>query len=176
MINIHPIFVHFPIALFTIYALFEIIRIKRFEQTDTITYIKSAFLIIGSISSMLAVQTGELVGETMEDGPLGRLLETHAFFAVGSSYIFGALAIVYLIWLIEKTQSFTKYTSSGVGQSIWNLLLKIKAIFWKKGILILLAIVGLFFITVTGSLGGALVYGPDVDPVVKFFYTIFVGV
>ena len=88
MINIHPIFVHFPIALFTIYALFEIIRIKRFETTDTITYIKSAFLIIGSISSMLAVPTGELVGETMEDGPLGRLLETHAFFAVGSSYIF----------------------------------------------------------------------------------------
>lgn len=176
MPNIHPIFVHFPIALFTIYALFEIIRIKRFEATDTITYIKAVFLIIGSLSSMLAVQTGELVGEVMENGPQGKLLETHAFFAVGASYIFGILAIVYLIWLVEKTGFFAKYTSSGLGQSIWSLLLKIKAVFWKKSILILLAIVGLFFITVAGSLGGALVYGPDVDPIVKFFYTIFVGV
>ncbi len=174
--NIHPIFVHFPIALFTIYALFEIIRIKRFEQTDTVNYIKSAFLIIGSISSMLAIQTGELVGEVMENGPQGKLVETHAFFAVGASYIFGILAIVYLVWLVEKTQIFAKYTANGIGQTIWNLLLKIKSIFWKKGILILLAVVGLFFITVAGSLGGALVYGPDVDPVVKIFYTIFVGV
>jgi len=37
----------------------------------------------------------------------------------------------------------------------------------------LLALLGLVLIIITGGLGAAIVYGPNVDPFVNFIYSIF---
>jgi hypothetical protein len=55
-----------------------------------------------------------------------------------------------------------------------NSLVTFFLFFSKRWVSILLAIVGLILITVTGALGGILVYGPDVDPVAKLLYSLIV--
>ncbi|MFA4887422.1 MAG: hypothetical protein WC595_04365, partial [Candidatus Nanoarchaeia archaeon] len=42
----------------------------------------------------------------------------------------------------------------------------------KKALGIILSLIGLMLITITGALGGSIVYGTDTDPVVKLIYKI----
>ncbi len=167
--DIHPIFVHFPIALLTVYAVLELIRFEKVTNQAYYFYIKGALLIIGILTSSLALQTGEMA----EDGvarSLHNLVETHATFANISTWIFAVLAIVYAIVWISKTEYNQKLNESGFAK-IWNLKLMIaNKIMNNSFIMIILAILGLVAITITGALGGAIVYGPDVDPIVSFFY------
>ena len=39
--------------------------------------------------------------------------------------------------------------------------------------MLLIALVGIVVITITGALGGAIVYGPEVDPIVSVIYHLF---
>lgn len=173
MQNIHPLFVHFPIALFTVFTLLEILPWKRFQRSRAAFAIKATFVIIGSLSSLVTLKTGELAEHALgNNAGIRNLVETHSTFANAASYIYGFIAFLYLITLLERYASIGDKSPRLV--SIWNRVLKIKNYFWKRFFLVPLAIIGLVLITITGSLGGAIVYGPDIDPVVKFIYTIFV--
>ncbi len=166
--NIHPIFVHFPIALLTVYAFMEILRFKKFTNQPYFFYVKACFLIAGSLTSFLALQTGELAEQA-----LGRsnLIETHSTYADISSNIFAFLAVIYLISWISKTEWNTKL-QTGKMQSVWIKLVSLVKNIEQSIFPILLAIIGLITITITGALGGAIVYGPDIDPVVKMIYSL----
>ena len=49
--NIHPLLVHFPIALLTIYSLLELVPFKQIYRQSYWFYTKAIILIIGSIST-----------------------------------------------------------------------------------------------------------------------------
>jgi len=53
--------------------------------------------------------------------------------------------------------------------------LKLKYFILFPPVAIVLALAGLVAITVTGGLGGAIVYGPDADPFFKLVYHFIVG-
>ncbi len=172
MQNIHPLFVHFPIALFTIFTLLEILPWRRFQRSQAAFAIKATFVIIGSLSSLVTLKTGELAEHALgNNASIRNLAETHSTFANAASYIYGFIALLYLITLIERYVPLGDKSPRLV--SIWNRVIKIKNYFWKRFFLVPLAIIGLALITITGSLGAAIVYGPDIDPVVKFIYSMF---
>jgi uncharacterized membrane protein len=174
MQNIHPLFVHFPIALFTIFTILEILPWKRFQRSRSGFLIKATFIIIGSLSSLVTLKTGEMAEHALGNNvSIRNLVETHSTFANAASYIYGFIALLYLITLIERYTSIDDKSPQLV--SILNRVIKIKNYSWKRFFLVPLAIIGLVLITITGSLGGAIVYGPDIDPVVKFIYTTFVN-
>jgi len=56
--NVHPIFVHFPIALLTIYALLELIQFKKVTSWNPWFYIKASFVVFGAIGTYAALFTG----------------------------------------------------------------------------------------------------------------------
>ena len=171
--NIHPIFVHFPIALFTIYAVMEILQFKVLRESRVWNIIKAVFVILGTLTSFLALQTGDgaehIMGHTS-------LVETHSNFAGISVWLFAAISIIYIVRMINTESATikdwcwnTKYV-----RNIWNILSRITDFLFKYwGILVVIGIIGLVLITITGSLGGAIVYGPDADPVVSFIYHLF---
>lgn len=167
--DIHPIFVHFPIALLTVYAVLELIRFEKITNQPYYFYVKGSLLIIGILTSSLALQTGEMA----EDGvvrSLHDLVEMHSTFANISTWIFAVLAVAYAATWISKTEYNHKLSESFLAK-IWNLLLMVTSkIMNNSFIMIILALLGLGAITITGALGGAIVYGPDVDPIVSFFY------
>ena len=60
--------------------------------------------------------------------------------------------------------------SGGSVAGIWETLGKIESLVLESFIVALAALAGLIAISITGALGGAIVYGPDVDPVVSLVY------
>jgi uncharacterized membrane protein len=148
--NIHPIFVHFPIALLTIYSAFEILRFHWLTSQSWYQPVKIAFLFAGTLGATAALITGE-----MAEGLIGgvyHIVEVHQLFAKITALIFGILCVHYLA-LVATPRYGEKHP--------W--LVSIQKAF-PAPILIILAVLGLASITITGAIGGAMVFGPDNDP------------
>ena len=164
--NIHPILVHFPIALLTIYAVIELIRVPAFQSKSPVFYIKFAFVSIGWIFSLIAAASGEgaehIVGYSS-------LVETHSSFAGATEVVFGIIAVWYILSFLEKEAIQIPYIETRIRPILSFLMTFTKKI---KVIIPILAFAGLILVTITGALGGAIVYGPDVDPIVRFIYNL----
>ncbi len=169
--NIHPVFVHFPIALLTVYAIAELIRFKKLTQVSYFFYVKAILVISGTLSAFLALNTGE-GAENLVDHSLRPLIEMHATFASASTWIFGIISALYLISWISKSELNQKIQTSSIG-NYWNKVVTLVNQILNSSFMILLALLGLMVITITGALGGAIVYGPNVDPIVNFIYHLF---
>lgn len=169
--NIHPILVHFPIAMLVIYALFEIARFRLLTRQSWYESAKMVLLTVGVLSSFVALSSGEtaadIVGET-------NLVEIHSAFAVASTWIFSVLLVAYLVHGLAVSLSVTRIRTlvEKLGP-IWRVLISLSRFVLKSYVAVILALFGLIAITVTGALGGAIVYGPDVDPIVRFIYHLF---
>lgn len=167
--DIHPIFVHFPIALLTVYAILELIRFEKITSQAYYFYVKASILIVGTLGAFASLSTGE-GAEHGVDRSLRALVEIHSTFATISTWIFVILSAVYLIIWISKTEYNQKLNESTLAK-IWNIKLNIaNKIFNSSLTMVILALIGLLAITMTGALGGAIVYGPEIDPIVSFFY------
>ena len=172
VINIHPFIVHFPIALLIIYSLMEFLRFKFLTKQNSWFYIKFSFLFLGVLSTFPALSSGELVEDLYEGTSQGALVELHSSWAVFPTVIFSVLAVSYLILLLEqKIKTIFKENKSIV--KIWSLLNIISSNIINTPLIFVFIVLGLFSIIATGALGGAIVYGPDVDPFVKFIYNLF---
>lgn len=170
-LNIHPIFVHFPIALLTVYAAFEIIRFPFITRQQWYVPVKAILLFTGVLGGFAATETGEWAEEIFRGTPTMELVRLHSTFAGATMWVYGILAFIYLIeWM--RRGNVTSRLPSGM-QKIWSVLLRIETALFKTPILILGSLAGLVLITITGALGGAITYGPEVDPVVSFIYGLF---
>jgi len=150
----------------------EIVQYKKIKNTNYWFNTKATLVIIGTIFAYLALSTGEL-GISSLDRSLLPLVNLHQFIATATTYIFSFISLVYLFSLINKTELNLKITKF-VPKKWWIKIINFSNYILSKNIIMItLAVLGLIFITVTGSLGGAIVYGPNVDPVVNFIYHLF---
>lgn len=159
--NIHPIFVHFPLAFLSVYAFFEIVRIKQFTRAQWYLPVKKALLYIGTLTSFLTLQTGEMAEEAL--GFHSNLVEAHSTWATGSVWIFAILAIAYLIPIFETKNWFSRIRFTSVIAKYIRLYAPV------------IALIGLIAITIAGALGGAIVYGKNADPIVRIVYNLIIG-
>lgn len=143
--NIHPIVVHFPMALLTLYAVFELIRFKKVLEKSYWFYIKAVLIIFGTATALLAFITGPKIGGN-------KLVQMHRSFAMLTISIFGLITLGYL------SKKF--------------LILEIFSFVMKPYIIIPLTFLGLVAITVTGGLGGAIVYSTQFDPFMTFIFKL----
>lgn len=171
--DFHPVIVHFPIALLAIYCVLEFLRFEFLLKNASWFHLKLFLLLVGGLSALVARQTGELVGEGYS-GPLERLIEAHAFWATAVVAIFGLLALAYLVMWAEKDFGTNpialKLKEDRNFSLIWNSLTRLVGFFMETPMVFLPAGLGLLAITVTGALGGAIVYGPEADIFVSFIY------
>ena len=175
--NLHPIFVHFPVALLTVYALMELVRWRKVNGQIYWFYVKACFLIIGGLGSLAALWTGDMAKSSVRAGDFhvsipnfNQVVSTHENFADLSVAIFGLLAVSYLIvWLSHE--NFVKVFGSNLSlQKFWSKFSKIAHFIAESRLVIFLALAGLVCITITGGLGGVMVYGPTADP---FFGAVY---
>jgi uncharacterized membrane protein len=171
--NIHPLFVHFPIALLVVYSLLEIvpgIRSRAWAQSA-----KVACLYIGVLGAIAALITGGMAEELVEGShPRAYILEVHAPLAGLTSLIYLILAAAYLV----RTFDTLGWGERIAGDSrILRALWEFKKRFWRpireSWVTPVLALAGLVGMVMTGALGAAIVYGPSVDPVASFVYHLF---
>lgn len=171
--NIHPIFVHFPIALLTIYAFMEIFQFKSLRENNTWQAIKTVFLVLGVFTSFLALATGDGAEEAVGQNSL---VNMHSNIAALASWFFGILGVFYVIRIINTQTADIKnwFWNTQYVRNVWSIASKVTdriAEWWP--LFIILGIMGVILISIVGALGGAIVYGPEVDPVVSFVYHLF---
>lgn len=172
--DLHPIIVHFPIALLTIYGLMELIRPKKLLNNESWFYVKSAFVIIGTIGAFFSLASGDVAAHQFADKSMRQVIEVHESLASISTTIFTILGATHILTGIDR--KFKKKIDKcyeGKLEKPWKYLIKIKNIIYNTPFMWILAIAGLVAITMTGALGGALVYGPNADPIISIVYNLF---
>lgn len=167
MPNFHPLLVHFPIALLTIYSLLEFARFPKLIRQPWFFYLKASLVILGTGAALLAGLSGAAIEEHLDHAggeQLHQLVELHSKFAFASGVIFALISVSYLITWVRRENIAPE-----------NPALSKASIFLQKAyILVPLALIGLGLLTITSALGGALVYGPDVDPFVRWIYDLII--
>lgn len=168
--NFHVIFVHFPIALFTIYALLELVSIKKLNELSYWFYVKAVLVITGAASALITLQTGDAVEDQYHN--FRALVEIHSTWAGIATAIFAVMAVVYAVVWINRQWHLDQRVQGSLSKA-WNLLTKLSVFILKRWVLVILALLGLIAITFTGALGGAIAKGPDIDPIVYFIYHLY---
>lgn len=168
--NIHPIVVHFPVALLTIYALMEFVWSRRLKNNISWFYVKAAFLILGLLGGYAGLSSGDVAADSYNGDGARSLIHMHESWANLTTGTFLILAMVYILTYISHTypKLFHEYSL----EKFWLLLLEVKNIILNTPVKYVIVLFGLVAVTITGALGGALVYGPNVDPIVSFIYNL----
>jgi uncharacterized membrane protein len=102
MLNIHPLFVHFPIALWFAALLYEALAIWRSNDDWHRTSVRLLFL--GTIAASFAVLTGWYAGASVPpSGPVQNVFSIHETIML----ITTAFAIALCLFCIAKRTQFT---------------------------------------------------------------------
>lgn len=159
--NIHPIIVHFPIALLTIYSLIKILPVRKWFNNFAWQDVEIVILVAGVLGAMASSSTGEIAEHLAR--PPHQLVETHAGFAAATTWVYGLLlAGEILAWLKNKLLNNPKFTE------YQNYINPVIGLLQNRFIVILLAVAGLIAVFITGLLGGVMVYGVTADPLAPF--------
>lgn len=176
----HPIVVHIPVAFLSIYTLFEILSalIQRLNN-KTVFYIKSFLLFVGIVGVGGALATGEVASHLNRDSIPRAILNAHEEWAEFTAGFFWLPLIIYIILMLSYERSYIEakliswFGQKNIVNTIFNYLIKITYFFEKnRWILAVVALIGLVSVSVTGALGGAMVYGPDADPFIETVISI----
>jgi uncharacterized membrane protein len=164
--DIHPIFVHFPIALLVIYSAIKTLPLKTWFPRVAWKDIERTLLVLGTLGAFAALATGEVAEEMSR--PNERLVEAHETFATISTWLYVSLLVGELAELVSGRQSiFGKIPSS-----IQKAVLFVKKILTNTTFSKVIALLALIAISVTGLLGGVMVYGTTADPLAKIVLSI----
>lgn len=156
--NIHPIFVHFPIALLVLYSGIKLLPLKKWFPAVSWKHIERALLLVGILGAFVALSTGELAEELTRSSNR-QLIEMHSLFATVATWLYGVLLFGEILsvlreWFIRKIPSL----------KLVAVVLFVERILTDKVLSGMFAVLGLIAITLTGLLGGVMVYGLSSDP------------
>lgn len=157
--NIHPLFVHFPIAFLFVYSIIKIVPLKKWLPQFSWKDIEVALLVVGVLGAFASLATGEAAEEFVRANR--QLIDMHAGFATAATWIYGALLAGSLAALLNAQQFVypTKVTF------IPRILSLIESVFCHRTFSAVLAVLGLITLSVAGLLGGVITYGVTADPV-----------
>lgn len=174
--NIHPLFVHFPIGLLVAYSVLEITSfIWPSVRRQTWLFPVNAFLLFaGVLGAFVALITGGIAAELVEGSSFDSVIEVHATFAAATTVLYVVIAAAYLNRVFDRNGWFDRIASSNAflawGWKTKKYIAHLILDTWILPILALLAVIGMI---VTGALGASMVYGPNTDPIVSFIYHLF---
>jgi len=163
--------------IFSIFEIFTGLFFSKFK--DKFLWTKVFLLSVGLLGAQLALSTGEIARDLSRGSIPREIVKTHESWASFTSGLFLGILIAYLLVLIYKKpiieNKFYKIISSAkFFKKVFSIKKKIGEFFYKNSwVFVLVAALGLVAVSVTGALGGALVYGKDADPLITATLKIF---
>lgn len=167
--NIHPLIVHFPIALLSVYSLLEVIR--RFTPGHKWLHARAVLVITGTIGAFFSLSSGETAEHLYQNRDLHAVLEMHSLMANITTWIYAILAACYLLHWLKVDVNQQKLP--GFVRTIIDGLSKVSSVILRTPLAPLLALIAFLALGFVGGLGGILVYGPEFDPVTSLIYSTF---
>ncbi len=154
--NIHPTFVHFPIAFLLLYSLIRVLPVTRWFPRVVWQHIRMTVLVVGVLGALVASSTGEMAEHLVR--PNRQIVEMHALFAGASIWLYVLIAIgEFLPLLMTMGARF-------IPTPVVRVLIPLRKVLSNGLSMGVLAVLGAGAITLTGLLGGVLVYGVSADP------------
>ena len=101
VLNYHPLFVHFPIVLWLLALLFELLAVWR--GSDDVQRTASRMLYLGTLAAIVTVMTGFAAQKSIPPGDAQRVVGIHEALMLVSTSL--ALALCIFAWVMRK--SFT---------------------------------------------------------------------
>jgi uncharacterized membrane protein/mono/diheme cytochrome c family protein len=129
--RLHPMLVHFPIAMILVAAALELVLLVR--KPEQPSHIASFCVWVGTVFACLAIWCGWALGE--ESGG-GDTLELHRWFGVAAGAVLVAVAIC---WLVERA-SHARWSFQSYRFGLWG---------------------GAVLLVITSAFGGDMVWGED---------------
>lgn len=166
--DLHPLIVHFPIALLTLYTFCELARFKKLRDNQSWLFFKSALVVLGVLGAGAALGTGETARHI--NHPTRELVSAHERFAQITTFLFALLAANYALIFLERILA-SRTSDFFVG--ILRTVSRIRIVIFSAPAVIVVALMGFAALVATGALGGLMVYGPTADPLTSFFNSIF---
>ncbi len=157
--NIHPIIVHFPVAMLFVYSIVKILPLKKWFPSVAWKDIERLLLLVGVLGACAALITGETAEHLVR--PNHQLVEAHSTFATIATYVYGALLAGEFAAIINAKN----YIYGKSWQWVSAILRLVERVLCNKVFSVILAIAGFIAISVTGMLGGVIAYGLTADPI-----------
>ena len=102
--SLHPLIVHFPIALLVVAPLFIALGLIVPQFRKAFYMCALILILLGTAGVFLAVSTGDSAAEALANNPAVTVtLNNHVRFAEQSRLNFSALAILFLFYVIFRT-------------------------------------------------------------------------
>ncbi len=174
--ELHPILVHFPIALLFASVALDIasLWIRRLGVSQAATWC----LVLGVPGAGFALLSGWISERGIEASAPPQLLHLHKVCAVLTTLVFGTLLLVRLIWVSPQLMRIAgllvpraQPTLMGAQQRLFAALPGLDSPQPSRQLLVVyifFSLIGLALLAVTGYLGGALVYDHGVGiPLVR---------
>ena len=156
--NIHPLVVHFPIALLFLYSVIQLLPLRTWFPRVEWKQIERVLLVVGFFGALVALATGDTAEHIFH--PNRQLVEMHSTFAGLATVLYGALLSGEILTIINpKILPKISYTW------IRNILISLEKLLCNKTFSKTISLVALIAISTTGLLGGVMVYGATADPV-----------
>ncbi len=159
--NIHPLFVHFPIAFLVVYSVIKFLPVEKWITSISWRPIQRLLLVVGVLGAFVSNTTGEMAEHLVKADH--DLVEMHAFFAGASTWIYGILLMGEILFLLNRY-----FVTKNIQTPINKILISIEKIINQNILSKTLALFGLIAISITGLLGGVIVYGVSADPIAPF--------
>lgn len=175
--NIHPLFVHFPIGLLVVYSVLEIggYFFPRLRRQSWFFSVNAFLLFSGVLAAFVALVSGGVAEDIIRDtNPNAFILEAHSPIAGVTTFLYLVLAAAYLVRIFDRNGWGARI--AGMNRFFawsWNIKRSFWSFFLDSWLVPLVALLALIGMTVTGALGAAIVYGPNADPFVSFIYHLF---
>lgn len=142
---LHPLVVHFPIALLLVAPIFVILAVVAAKHNKAYAVSALVLMALGTLGAAVAVSTGEAAGELVQRTPdIARALSEHEELAETTRTLFVLLTVIYAViigvpLLLQKKMS-------------WVQMAALSAVF------LCLYAAGALYLVRTGEHGGQLVH------------------
>jgi uncharacterized membrane protein len=100
-LNVHPMFVHFPIVLWLAALLFELLAVLR--GSDEMQRTASRMLYLGTIGAGVAIMTGLAAEDSLPLGEAQRVVGIHETLMLVAS----SVAVILCIFALARRKTFT---------------------------------------------------------------------
>ncbi len=161
--ELHPIVVHFPIALLTVSVVMDVLAalLRRWNLADVATWL----LAFGVVAAFLAGVTGNLSEHTAHTALAGNIIETHQRFGLATGVVFAGLLVVRVVMLSPRLLLGLRGVAPALANGTEKRLRQVIAFAFAAppsrlliSLYLVASIGGLVLLTLTGYYGGLMVY------------------